>query len=231
MPNTNNDDLMSRFDDLQISNSRKVPICLVLDVSGSMGDRDGTRLTKIEELNKNYREFISFVRKDANARAICDLSVISFGDSVTVINGYSNIESVHDTKFTSNGPTPMGAAMSKALELLELRRSYYKKNSIEHYKPIVLLMTDGEATDDFQASAAQFASKVREKRVKILPIIIGQNNKSKALAAFSPLYPPKQIKSSEDFAELFRLLSSSTSNPTVDPWDKFMGGAGEGETV
>jgi uncharacterized protein YegL len=228
---TNNDDLMSRFDSNEVSNTRKVPICLVLDVSGSMGDRDGTRLTKIEELSKNYKDFLTFVRTNSKARAMCDLSVISFGHEVTVVNGYSNIESVRETQFSANGSTPMGAAMKKALDLLELRRTYYKDKGIEHYKPILILMTDGDATDDYHESAAEISSKVKEKRLKVLPFIIGQNNKSKALAAFSPVYKPKAIRSSDDFKELFLLLSQSTANPAVDPWDNFMGGSGEGETV
>jgi uncharacterized protein YegL len=116
---TNNDDLMSRFDSNEVSNTRKVPICLVLDVSGSMGDHDGTKLTKIEELSKNYKDFLTFVRTNSKARAMCDLSVISFGHEVTVVNGYSNIESVRETQYSANGSTHMGAAMKKALDLLE----------------------------------------------------------------------------------------------------------------
>jgi uncharacterized protein YegL len=227
----NNDDLMSRFDDLDVSNTRKVPICLVLDVSGSMGDRDGTRLTKIEELNKNYEDFVSFVRTNSRARAMVDLSVISFGHEVSVVNGYSNIESVKVTEFSANGPTPMGAAMKKAYDLLELRRRHYKEKGIQHYKPILILMTDGEATDDYQESAAEISTKVKEKRLKVLPFIIGQNNRSKALAAFSPIYKPKAITSSDDFKEMFRLLSESTLTPQIDPWNKFMGGTDEGDSV
>lgn len=233
MAMVNDDDLMSRFDDVEVSTTRKVPICLVLDISGSMGDRDGTRLTKIEELNKNYKDFLNFVRTDKRARAICDLSVISFGHEVTVVNGYSNIESIRETKFSANGPTPMGAAMKKALNLLELRRTHYKDKGIEYYKPIIILMTDGEATDDYKEAAAEIANKVKSKKggIKLLPFIIGQNNKSDALSAFSPEYKPKMIRSSDDFKQLFLLLSVSASNPAVDPWENFMGGSGQGETV
>jgi uncharacterized protein YegL len=231
----NDDDLMSRFDDVEVSTTRKVPICLVLDVSGSMGDRDGTRLTKIEELNKNYKDFLNFVRADKRARAICDLCVISFGHEVTVVNGYSNVESIRETKFTPDGPTPMGAAMKKALNLLELRRTHYKEKGIEYYKPILILMTDGEATDDYKEAAEEVSKKVKLKsgNIILLPFIIGQNNRSQALAAFSPNYQPKAIRSSEDFRQLFLLLQSSVREPAKDPWQNWMNGNGkdEGESV
>jgi uncharacterized protein YegL len=221
------EDLLRQFDDFEVKTNRKVPVCLVLDTSGSMGDRDGTRLPKIEELNKNVKDFIDFVKKDPRARSICDLSIITFGSNVHVIQGYASIEEVKFTSLQANGSTPMGEAMSKASQLLELRRNFYKNNEIEHYKPIVLLMTDGEATDAYQTVAKEFSSKVKEKKVKILPILIGSGAGSEPLKAFSPLYPPKKIQSSEQFAELFRLLSSSTSNPAEDPWDKFMGLQGD----
>lgn len=229
---TNDDDLLSGFSngDFEIKVTRKVPVCLVLDVSGSMTDSIGWNRSKIDELNKHYSEFLHFVRKDDKARQICDLSVITFGDSVDVINGYSNIESIKETKFQANGPTPMGKAMKKAYDLLELRRTYYKQHDIEHYKPIIFLMSDGEPNDDYRSFAAEFSRKVLEKKVVIIPIMIGKDPSLDALKAFSPRYEPKRITSSDDFAMLFRVLSSSVSNPAKDPWDEFMGG-GSGDSM
>ena len=43
---------------LDINVSRRVPICLVLDESGSMDEKDGSSLTKMEELNKNLKDFL-----------------------------------------------------------------------------------------------------------------------------------------------------------------------------
>ena len=60
--------------------------------------------------------------------------------------------------------------------------------------------------------------------------MIGKDPSLKALKAFSPRYEPKRITSSDDFALLFRVLSSSVSNPAKDPWDEFMGG-GSGESM
>ena len=229
---TSDDDLLSGFNngDFEVNVSRKVPVCLVLDVSGSMTDSIGWNRSKIDELNKHYSEFLKFIRTDHRARQICDLSVITFGDSVDVVNGYSNIETIKETKFQANGPTPMGKAMKKAYDLLELRRSYYKQNSITHYKPIIFLMSDGEPNDDYGPFAAEFSQKVLEKKVVIIPIMIGKDPSLKALKAFSPRYEPKRITSSDDFALLFRVLSSSVSNPAKDPWDEFMGG-GSGESM
>ena len=165
MYSADNDDFLKAFSngDFEVKVSRKVPVCLVLDVSGSMGDRISFNHSKIDELNKQYVDFLTFVRKDPKARQICDLSVITFGNEVDVVNGYSNVEAIKDKEFEAGGPTPLGQAMKKAYDLLELRRSYYKQHDIEHYKPIVFLMSDGEPTDDYAPFAAEFSKKVMEK--------------------------------------------------------------------
>jgi uncharacterized protein YegL len=232
MYSNNNDDFQKAFSngDFEVKVSRKVPVCLVLDVSGSMGDRISFNHSKIDELNKQYLDFLTFVRKDPRARQICDLSVITFGNEVEVVNGYSNVEAIKNSEFEAGGPTPLGQAMRKAYDLLELRRSYYKQHDIEHYKPIVFLMSDGDPTDDYAPFAVEFSKKVMEKKLVIIPIMIGKDPSVKALKAFSPKFEPKRITSSDDFAMLFRVLSSSVANPAKDPWEEFMGG-GSGETM
>ena len=63
------------FDDLDFGDfsapssggSRKVPICLVLDCSGSMRYADGTKRPKIDELNYNIDAFLEYVRNDPKA--------------------------------------------------------------------------------------------------------------------------------------------------------------------
>ncbi len=204
----NDDDLMSRFNDLELIKTRKVPICLVLDISGSMAFRDGATLTKIELLNEFYKGFFSYVRSDRRAKAMVDLSIITFGDEVIVVNEWSNIESIKETSFLARGTKPIGAAMKKALNLIESRTIYYKDEGFEYYKPIIILMTDGEATADYKESAQVVSNKVKLKigGIRVLPIIIGQNLYSKTIAAFSPIYKPKVFFSFDEFIDDLKFI-------------------------
>ena len=208
---------------LDINVARRVPICLVLDRSGSMDEKDGSSLTKIEELNKNLKNFLDYVRGNAKASRICDICIIAFGgvDEVNVVCGYTNIKDLKYTPLKPYGRTPMGAAVAKAMELLKLRRNYYRSNDIEHYKPIMLLMTDGLPTDNYMATAAEFSRMVQAKEVKVFPVGIGSNFNKEVLRKFSPLVEPKTIDSAENFAKLFKLLSASSSNPNDDSLDKW----------
>lgn len=199
----------------------KLPICLVLDKSGSMGDRE-KGIVKIDELNKNVLNFINFVKNDSKAKRICDLCIIAFGgEQPEIVSGYTNVEKIVYKPLVAEGRTPMGAAVTMSIDLLEKRRTYYKSAGIEHYKPIMLLMSDGEPTDRYEVAAQQMSDLVKSKRVKIFPVGIGNNYNHQKLASFSPELPPKRINDVQGFMKLFDLLSRSSSVPTDDSIDRW----------
>lgn len=215
------DDLFANWRNGDVKVSRKVPICLLLDVSGSMDERDGSTKRKIDELNDNLITFLNFVRSDTRASKICDLCIITFGEKINVVTDYESIENITNPTFVAYGNTPLGGAVNKAVELLDKRRQYYRDNDIEHFKPIILLMSDGAPTDNYKNSASNFSDKVIKKEFKIFPVGIGKTFKYDILKEFSPILAPKQISTTEEFAKLFELLSSSSSRPEDDPLEKW----------
>lgn len=201
--------------------ARKVPICLVLDCSGSMRYPDGTRLAKIDELNNNIDAFLEYVRNDPKASKICDLCIITMGDSVRVVSRYTTVDRIHFGHFAAAGGTPLGTAMTEAIRLLTERRQYYRDNDIEHYKPILMVMTDGDPTDDISFISRTVSDMVLNKEMKIFPVGIGLNFNQDTLKQFSPLLQPKLIRNSEAFDKLFKLLSASSSNPNDDSLERW----------
>ena len=217
------------FDDLDFGDfsapstgaTRKVPICLVLDYSGSMRFPDGTRSPKIDELNRNIDAFLDYVRNDPKAAKICDLCIITMGDAVRIVSRYTTVDRIHFQHLAASGQTPLGTAMTKAVELLKERRQYYRDNDIEHYKPILMVMTDGDPTDDIDFISREVSDMVANKEMKIFPVGIGVNFNQASLARFSPLLKPKLIRNTEAFDKLFKLLSASSSNPNDDSLEKW----------
>ena len=121
------------FDDLDFGDfsapssgsSRKVPICLVLDCSGSMRYADGTKRPKIDELNYNIDAFLEYVRNDPKASKICDLCIITMGDAVHVISRYNTVDRIHFGHFAASGGTPLGTAMKKEILKIYLTSLIY----------------------------------------------------------------------------------------------------------
>ena len=148
------------------SSTRKFPICLVLDTSGSMQGNN------IRDLNQNVHQFLQFVQNNPKARRNAEIAIIEFGGDVRVVTGYNAIENIQFKDLDALGATPLGAAVEKALELLDIRRQYYRNNAIEHYKPIMLIMSDGEPTDDYLPVAEEVYKMVSEKQLKIFPLAL-----------------------------------------------------------
>jgi uncharacterized protein YegL len=197
------------------TSTRKFPICLVLDTSGSMHGEN------IRALNENVRNFLAFVENNQKAQRNAEIAIIEFGGDVRVISGYNSIDKIDFDDLNAYGATPLGEAVEKAINLLDIRRQYYRNNAIEHYKPIMLIMSDGEPTDDYIDVANEVNEMVQKKQLKIFPVGIGQNFNTVHLARFSPFLKPRLIQKSSDFSELFELLSASSSNPEDDSLDKW----------
>lgn len=99
----------------------------------------------------------------------------------------------------------MGAAITKALDMVEERKREYRANGISYYRPWIFLITDGAPTDEWQAAA----NKVfRGKKIKgLLSFHRCSGADMKTLAQISVRQPlPLQ---GLQFRELFSWLSSS----------------------
>ena len=205
----------------------KLPVCLVLDISGSMEETlrsSRGRVKKIDELNNNIEMLFDTIRNDPNANAMSDICLIGCGgDAPVVICGYSNVDKIKFQRLTAFGRTPLGASVDLALDLLQKRRRFYRDSGIEHYKPILMIMSDGMPTEypsQYIQSAHRCSEMVNNEGLKVLPIGIGDSANLDILNLFSPKVQAKVIVNMDVFKELFRMLSKSMSNSdnTVFDW-------------
>ncbi len=205
----------------------KLPVCLILDTSGSMSEKITSSrgmVVKIDELNNNMDSLLNTIRNDNNARIMSDICIIGCGgDTPTVINGYTSVDKINYQHVAPRGRTPLGASVQLALDLLQKRRDYYRNNGIEHYKPILMIMSDGQPTeqDNVVYNAAQRCTDaVNNEGLKVLPIGIGQSARLDILDMFSPKVKAKCIDNMDVFVQLFEMLSRSmsTSDNTVFDW-------------
>ena len=221
---------MPDFDFFSVPSSSggiKLPVCLVLDISGSMSDTlDGKRgsFSKIDQLNYNIDKLFDTIINDNNAKMMSDICLIGCGgEKPKIICGYSNVENVHFKHQTASGRTPLGASVDMALEMLRKRRQYYRDNGIEHFKPILMIMSDGLPTEPeyiYESAAKRCSEMVEKEGLKVLPIAIGDMAALDILDLFSPKVKAKAITNMDVFKQLFEMLSTSISRSdnTVFDW-------------
>ena len=161
-----------RKQDLETNPTVRVPICLCLDVSGSMnkvvggethetGRREfhdgqwwdivtgGT--TALQELIGGVNLFYDNLLEDETARYAAEICIVTFGgDKPELILDFANLERQESERrqkisnLTAHGETPMGEAVNLALDCLEKRKQEFKEAGVDYYQPWLVLMTDGE---------------------------------------------------------------------------------------
>lgn len=182
----------------------RVPVSLVLDVSGSMIG------APIDELNRGVEQFFRSLMDDDVARYAAEVNVISFGSDVSQDVEFGPLEKCAVPKLQAIGKTCMGKAVSLALETMERRKDIYKNLGVDYYQPWMVLMTDGKPTDDWEMAALKTSSLVEKGKLTVFPIAIGDNACTDTLANFSPTRSPLKLKEL-NFSQFFRWLSSSVS--------------------
>lgn len=198
-----------RMEDLINNPTPRIPVALCLDTSSSMNG------APINELNAGIREFYKAIKDDEEAFFAAEVAIISFGSGgVSRLQDFCSLAiAPNPPKLISGGMTPMGEGMNLALDLLEKRKSDYKKSGVSYYQPWLVLMTDGEPNGDIsqlERAIKRTTESVLEKKLTIFPIGIGSGADMQMLARFSPNKPPLKLHGLK-FKEFFVWLSQSVS--------------------
>ena len=232
-------------DDLANNPAARVPVCLCLDLSGSMGTvEDGTYketgrqekidgkvyniveggITRLDKLQDGLKLFFDAIKEDDTAIDAAELSIVGFSDDAKCILNFNHIDNQKVPKLSYGGNfTKMGEGVKLALKMLDERREFYKSKGIQYYHPWLVIMTDGENNGDIKdlKDAIELTTKkVNDGKLQVFPIGIGKDADMKTLAKFSPKRPPLKLNGLK-FNEFFKWLSLSISRTSVsNPGDE-----------
>lgn len=146
---------------------QKCPVVFLLDTSGSM---DGA---PIDELNAALSKVKEDILCDPILANRLEIGIVAFDDEgrierpIDLISGDSSFPVL-----TIGGTTNLVSGMNIAMSMVEERKSFYKANGEQYYRPFIVLITDGAPTntsDEIDALDAQIQSKSDEKRFVFLP--------------------------------------------------------------
>lgn len=177
----------------------RCPCLLLLDVSGSMNGRP------LDELNAGLRVFKDELSVDALAIKRVEVGMVTFGP-VKVEIPFTSAATFYPPNLQSQGDTPMGAAITQALNMVEDRKRDYRANGISYYRPWVFLITDGAPTDAWKDAAA--AIREGEASKKFAFFAIGVKGADIDTLRQISVRDPLSLEGLK-FRELFSWLSSS----------------------
>ena len=185
----------------------RLPICLCLDTSGSM---DGS---PINELNKGVQYFFDAIKSDEITRYSVELAVVSFNSEAEIISDFSDIDRQKLTLLKADGGTSMGKGVDLALSILEKRTKEYSSKGVDYYQPWLVLMSNGEPTDNISSTTRRVQELSEKKKLTVFSVAIGSDADINILKQFSSMKNNLvlKVKSAEHFKEFFGWLSQSVS--------------------
>jgi uncharacterized protein YegL len=129
--------------------SRRLPIYLLIDVSGSM------KGTAINSVSQGLFTFRAALHADPRSLETAHISVITFGSVATQVCELVSCDQFEPPTLVAEGGTAMGEAMHLVEERIraEVVRSTTDSQKGD-WKPIVFIMTDGKPSDQANLNAA-----------------------------------------------------------------------------
>lgn len=189
--------------DLIENPSPRCPCMVVLDTSSSMSG------APITQLNEGMQTFLQALNEDEVAACSVEVGVITAGSSVREELPFTSALNIDGcNSFSAGGMTPLGGAVNLALQKLEERKAEYKRAGVPYYQPWLVIISDGEPNDSWQAAAAQ--AKQLSSQNKLVSLVVGVEGANLAtLGEFS--HRPALMLQGLKFNEFFQWLSASMS--------------------
>ncbi len=204
---------MSRFNPASytVATARPIPVILLLDTSGSMhGDR-------IKQLNEAVSDMLQSFKHQEKMETTIEVSIITFGKDV---NFHLTANKADNTYFRSaseiewedlkaDGMTPMGTAIKMAKGMLE-DKTIIPSNA---YRPTVVLISDGNPTDDWQNAIQSFISEGRSAKCDRMSLGIGADFAPAVLNQFkSDQHELFIAKDAKEIASFFKAVTMSVTS-------------------
>ena len=206
--------------------SRPLHFFWICDCSGSM-QADG----KIQSLNNAIKEAIPHMQKAAeeNPNAEVFVRAVRFSDGAQWhVAQATPVSDFRWSDLKAEGMTDMGKAISIVAEQLKI-----PPMSERALPPILVLVSDGQPTDDYSAAVQELLKLPWGKRAVRIAVAIGEDADQDALRIFvaNPEIPVLRANNSETLVNYVKWASTAVLKAASAPASQHLAGGGAAANV
>lgn len=188
---------------------RRLPVYLVLDVSGSMLGEP------IEAVRTGIQTLVSTLRGDPYALETAYLSVILFDSEARQATPLTELIAFQPPVIEPGSLTSLGKALRLTKQCIEREVQSNTPEAKGDWKPLVFLMTDGKPNDDWEAGLEEFR---RAKTGLVVACGAGPQADTDVLKKITEAVVTLDTADQSTIAAFFKWVSASisTSSKKVD---------------
>ena len=181
---------------------RRLPVYLVLDISGSMSGEP------IEAVKNGVQVLVSTLRQDPYALETAFLSVITFDTSARQVVPLTELSMFQMPDIQATGTTSLGQALSLLANKVSTEVAKTTAEVKGDWKPLVFLMTDGEPTDNWQNGLNDFKN---QKFGMVVACAAGSGANTTILKQITEVVVQLDTADSATIKAFFKWVSASVS--------------------
>ncbi len=178
---------------------RRLPVYLMLDVSGSMMGEP------IEAVKSGVAMLVNALRGEPQALETAYLSVITFDSDAKQVVPLTDLISFQEPDLQARGATYLGAALSLLSQKIDEEIIKTTHETKGDWKPLVFLMTDGQPNDNWQKGIEE----IKKKKVKIIACAAGFNADTNVLKQITDNVLQLRSTSANDIKAFFEWVTAS----------------------
>lgn len=188
---------------------RRLPVYLIVDCSESMAGE------AIDAVNHGLKAMLSELRSNPEALETVHLSLLTFSDKARQVVPLTDLMSFQLPDLKVRAGTAMGEALSLLVHCMKSDVIRSTEDQKGDYRPLAFLLTDGQPTDEWTASANDLRSLNSPRPANLYAIGCGPDVDNSVLYKITDIVLNMPMTDADSFKKFFVWLSMSVQSAST----------------